>query len=144
MQKKTQTVHIYLCRFQAASFIFHMGEVVFLLITNQCVLKYLRHWNDHEVQPVPRVSEKGEPVDGKTSGNNFCEWLKRIDTCKGIPFKDKKRRGQKRWGEHQMRIWLLRRSMEVDLLYLLGPLRGIAECHEYAVGQNRTHDDHAE
>lgn len=96
MQKKTQTVHIYLCRFQAASFIFHMGEVVFLLITNQCVLKYLRHWNDHEVQPVPRVSEKGEPVDGKTSGNNFCEWLKRIDTCKGIPFKDKKKKRTKK------------------------------------------------
>lgn len=30
------------------------------------------------------------------------------------------------------------------LLYLFGPLRGVTECHEYTVGQNGAHDDHAE
>lgn len=48
-------------------------------------LKYLRHRDDHEVQPVPWVSEKGEPIYSEASGNNFCERLKRIDTCEGIP-----------------------------------------------------------
>lgn len=33
---------------------------------------------------------------------------------------------------------------ETDLLHLLGPLWRVAEGHEYTVGQNRTHDDHAE
>lgn len=32
----------------------------------------------------------------------------------------------------------------VYLLYLFGPLWGVTKCHEYTVGQNRTHDDHAE
>lgn len=31
-----------------------------------------------------------------------------------------------------------------DLLHLFGPLWRVAERHEYTVGQNRTHDDHAE
>lgn len=33
---------------------------------------------------------------------------------------------------------------ETDLLHLFGPLWGVAEGHEYAVGQNGAHDDHAE
>lgn len=32
----------------------------------------------------------------------------------------------------------------VYLLYLFGPLRGVTEGHEYTVGQNGAHDDHAE
>lgn len=34
--------------------------------------------------------------------------------------------------------------MDVYLLYLFGPLWGITKRHEYTVGQNGTHDDHAE
>lgn len=30
------------------------------------------------------------------------------------------------------------------LLYLFWPLRGITKGHEYTVGQNSTHNDHAE
>lgn len=33
---------------------------------------------------------------------------------------------------------------ETDLLHLFGPLWWVAERHEYTVGQNSTHDDHAE
>lgn len=36
------------------------------------------------------------------------------------------------------------RKRAKHLLYLFGPLWRVAECHEYTVGQNRTHDDHAE
>lgn len=34
--------------------------------------------------------------------------------------------------------------MDVYSLYLFGPLWRFTKCHEYTVGQNRTHDDHAE
>lgn len=44
---------------------------------------------------------------------------------------------------HQHVAWRMRRA-GVYLLYLFGPLRGVTECHEYTVGQNGTHDDHAE
>lgn len=33
---------------------------------------------------------------------------------------------------------------ETNLLHLFGPLWWVAEGHEYTVGQNGTHDDHAE
>lgn len=42
-------------------------------------------------------------------------------------------------------VWWLQENMrETDLLHLFGPLWRVAERHEYTVGQNRTHDDHAE
>lgn len=105
--------------------------------------KYLRHWDDHEIQPVPWVSEKGEAVYSEASGNYFCKWLKRIDTCEGIPWEERENT-VKWWQLHKTRVWWLRRRRDVYLLYLFGPLWGVTKCHEYTVGQNRTHDDHAE
>lgn len=110
--------------------------------------KYLRHWDDHEIQPVPRVSEKGEPIYTEPSGNNFCEWLKCIDTREGIPWKRKEKNKEEKtvkwWQTHITRTWLLITSIDVYSLYLFGPLWGVTKCHENTVGQNRTHDDHAE
>lgn len=50
-------------------------------------LKYLRHWDDHEIQPAPRVSEEGEVVYNEASGNYFCEGFKCIDTREDIPWR---------------------------------------------------------
>lgn len=58
--------------------------------------EYLRHWDDHEVQPVPRVSEEGEVIYSKAPGDNFCEWLKRIDTREGVPWR-KEQKKLARW-----------------------------------------------
>lgn len=45
---------------------------------------YLRHRDDHEIQPVPWVSEEGEVIYTETSSHNFCEWLKSVDSCEGV------------------------------------------------------------
>lgn len=58
--------------------------------------KYLRHWDDHEIQPVPWVSEKGEPIYSESSGDHFSEWLKRVDTCEGIPWEQREKRVKRR------------------------------------------------
>lgn len=38
----------------------------------------LRHDDDHEVHPVPRVSEEGEPADTEASGHHLDEDLQRV------------------------------------------------------------------
>lgn len=45
---------------------------------------YLRHGNDHEIQPVPGVSEEGEAVYTETSSHNLCEWLECVDPREGV------------------------------------------------------------
>lgn len=39
----------------------------------------LRHDDDHEVQPVPRVSEEGEPANTEASRHHFHEDLQHVD-----------------------------------------------------------------
>lgn len=52
--------------------------------------------------------------------------------------------GETRVSPHAAHTGAAGKDVETDLLYLLGPLWRVAEGHEYTVGQNRTHDDHAE
>lgn len=54
-------------------------------VFNHLFRQYLRHWDDHEIQPVPRISEEGEVIYGEASGHNFSEGFKRIDTREGVP-----------------------------------------------------------
>lgn len=44
----------------------------------------LRHADDHEVQPVPGVSEEGEPPHTESSGQNFDGCFKRVDGCEDV------------------------------------------------------------
>lgn len=46
--------------------------------------EYLRHNNDTEVQPVPRVSEEREGSDAESSRQDFNEGLERIYTSECI------------------------------------------------------------
>lgn len=46
---------------------------------------------------------------------------------------------------HQKKAFLQSKIREnADLLYILGPFRGITEGHESTVGQDGEHDQHAE
>ena len=45
----------------------------------------LRHRDDHEVQPVPGISQKREAVYSKTSGHDLGEGLEGVDTREGVP-----------------------------------------------------------
>lgn len=58
-------------------------------VFNHLVRQYLRHWDDHEIQPVPRISEEGEVIYGKASGHDFSEGFKRIDTRESVPSRQK-------------------------------------------------------
>lgn len=45
---------------------------------------------------------------------------------------------------YKMNHLVFKMEEENYLLHCFGPLRWIAKCHEYAVCQNSTHNDHAE
>ena len=47
--------------------------------------KYLRHRNDHEIQPVPWVSEKRKAVYTESSRADFYKGLKRINSSECVP-----------------------------------------------------------
>lgn len=42
---------------------------------------FLRHDDDHKVQPVPWISEEGEPANTEASRHHFYEDLQRVDNC---------------------------------------------------------------
>lgn len=44
-----------------------------------------RHDDDAEVEPVPGVPQEGEGSHAESSGQDFYERLKRVDTCEGVP-----------------------------------------------------------
>lgn len=46
---------------------------------------YLRHGDDHKIQPVPGISEEGEVVYDEASGQDLSEGFKRIDPREGVP-----------------------------------------------------------
>lgn len=50
----------------------------------------LRHADDHEVQPVPGVSEEGEISNTESSGQNFDGCFKCVDGCKHVSVPRKK------------------------------------------------------
>lgn len=55
-------------------------DVAFWLVRHKSIVRwFLRHGDDHEVQPVPRISEEGEPADTEASGHHFNEDLQRVD-----------------------------------------------------------------
>ncbi len=47
--------------------------------------EYLRHWDDHEIQPVPWISKECEVIYTESTGNDFYNWFKRINSSEGIP-----------------------------------------------------------
>jgi hypothetical protein len=56
--------------------------------------KYLRHRNDHEIQPVPRVSEERETVYTESSRADFYKGLKRINSSECVPERGEHRQNQ--------------------------------------------------
>lgn len=47
--------------------------------------EYLRHRNDHEIQPVPWISEECKPVYTEASRRDFYKRLKCINSCECVP-----------------------------------------------------------
>lgn len=47
--------------------------------------EYLRHRDDHEIQPVPWISKECEVIYTESTGNDFYSWFKRINSSEGIP-----------------------------------------------------------
>lgn len=56
--------------------------------------KYLRHWNDHEIQPVPWISKEGEIIYTESSCGDFNKWLKSINSCECVPARTKQWQNQ--------------------------------------------------
>lgn len=59
--------------------------------------KYLRHGDDHKVQPVPWVSEECKAIYTESSCRDFYERLKCINSCEGVP----ERQGKRHIGKQQ-------------------------------------------
>lgn len=55
----------------------------------------LRHADDHEVQPIPRVSEEGEVSDAESSRQNFDRCFKCVDACEHISVQQGNRENKK-------------------------------------------------
>lgn len=60
----------------------------------------LRHNNDAEVQPVPRVPQEGEGPDAEASRQDFDQRLKRINASKSVSAREIKR-GRDEMKEHE-------------------------------------------
>ena len=45
----------------------------------------LRHGDDHEIQPVPGVSQERETVYSETPSHDLGEGLEGVDTREGVP-----------------------------------------------------------
>lgn len=58
------------------------------------VKKYLRHRNDHEIQPVPWVSKECKIVYTESSCGDFNKWLKSINSCERVPERQKQWQNQ--------------------------------------------------
>lgn len=48
-------------------------------------MKYSRHADHHEIQPVPRITEECKRSNTEPSRQNFHRRLERIDTCEHVP-----------------------------------------------------------
>lgn len=51
--------------------------------------QYLRHGNDHEIQPVPWISKECKIVYTESSRRDFYKRLKRINSCECVPVRQK-------------------------------------------------------
>lgn len=72
----------------------------------------LRHDDDHEVQPVPRVSEEGEPANTEASRHHFHEGLQRVDNREHDSVHEgrkKEESNERKWtlGKFKMCSWWL-------------------------------------
>lgn len=52
----------------------------------------LRHNNDAEVQPVPRVPQEGEGPDAETPRQDFYQRLERVNASERVPGRKRERR----------------------------------------------------
>lgn len=55
------------------------------LLRARSKLKYLRHRNDHEIQPVPWISQECKPIYTEASRSDLYKRLERINSRERVP-----------------------------------------------------------
>lgn len=71
--------------------------------------KYLRHRNDHEIQPIPRISQERKIIYTESTCGDFYKRLKCINSCECVP--ERQKCGKEQFiGPDQ--IWLIYRNLQ--------------------------------
>lgn len=60
---------------------------------------YLRHQDDTEIQPVPRIPQESELAQAEAPGQDLDEGLKSVNPCERVPGKTDIRFERKRTSE---------------------------------------------